>query len=851
MVISKITGTTVLAFIILVIGAGVVAALDLPHNEDSDITCDTCHIVHNHLGPSLTTDYEINNLCVGCHYEGGPGAYAVTHEDLDCTDCHNPHEQAGSNIHMIKEQIETPNSGIKGVIFTVSTGTNSFADGDPTYDGICEVCHTTTNHHRNNAEEDHTHHAGEDCIDCHEHVSSLNHGGCGGCHGTSGSHPTHAGNNSRGVDVECSECHNTSDLPYFSSGTDSNLDGKYDLPETDVCDACHSPGGTYDGVDSTTFGAKANWTDGIYSGDALTSGKEKWCAGCHDELPAIMESVSAPKVIGDEAAATDYGIGYGFYKTGHGLLSGDAYPATYEQGAGLECLDCHDAGFTHIDGDARTYTPDSDYLTYDPISDNYQNGYRLKNIVTGYSGQYPLHMPRTGHVYPPSFRADWEFALCFSCHDKNKLSNGGDVVTGESPETYFRGLADGSPGVGGNPTTTIGFWYSMHDVHTRGANGPFGPETPQYDSDFDGVADSRMSCVSCHNVHGSYTPAMIRHGELVNKVPALDFQYTPQGTHPDRVVSTGGWMRYGSAGQGLVSQNGVCNMCHQGSIVYVRTPVVGDTTGPEISSVIGAVGSDTLTVVFSEEVYSELGATGDLTSGDFALTDLDNARTITNVTHTAGEVIATLILSTPLDSTDDMDTDILAAATAASIYDAVNNPMDTTPVVISEIGQLFLHPSDIASNPGTFGTIGGYWSVVLDSNDGDTAYAHRCCGGPGPSFLVDMDDPVGLGGTTIDSITIYAYVRFLAGAWPGAIPDIGGVKIGYNTGAVTVWGSNISIPADGAYTLVTSPTYTVDSSGGALELTDIDNLQVGLMRYIGGPRQMRVTELWVEVEYTP
>jgi hypothetical protein len=30
---------------------------------------------------------------------------------------------------------------------------------------------------------------------------------------------------------------------FFKTGIDENADGKYSLPETDVCDLCHVPGG--------------------------------------------------------------------------------------------------------------------------------------------------------------------------------------------------------------------------------------------------------------------------------------------------------------------------------------------------------------------------------------------------------------------------------------------------------------------------------------------------------------------------------------------------------------------------------------------------------------------------------
>jgi galactitol-specific phosphotransferase system IIB component len=483
-------------------------------------------------------------------------------------------------------------TGSKAVKFFKTTDVNSFADGDETYNGICEVCHTQTTYHKNNGT-GLSHNAGTNCIQCHTHLNGFGHGGaggigCEGCHGkdadnggkgTTVSHSTHTENDAddlRGPFIGCNSCHDTNNFPYFKSGIDSDGDGKYNLSETDVCDNCHSPGGTYDGVNDPVIGAKNNWRDGVYEGAGLKLGKEKWCAGCHDEVPSIIQGVSAPNVIGDEDALTDYGIGYGFYKTGHGLSSRANYPATGARGAGVECLDCHDSEMQHIDGIARTYEPDTDYLSYDPVSANYQNGYRLMDVNTGYDNKYPMHIPRTGNLFPHGFRANWEFALCFICHNPD------DLLVGDI--TNFREGAN-----------------NLHDLHTDGRNGPWGAETPQYDSDFDGTADSRISCPACHNVHGSKSPAMLRSGELINKEPALNFKYIDNSPGvswwswsftSSLAQSTGGALDL-TPGPATVSSNGVCNMCHNQRAAYYRE---GSATISSASDQIFVVG-DTATLI--------------------------------------------------------------------------------------------------------------------------------------------------------------------------------------------------------------------------------------------------------------
>ncbi|RJR19578.1 MAG: CxxxxCH/CxxCH domain-containing protein [Nitrospiraceae bacterium] len=83
---------------------------------------------------------------------------------------------------LVNSAIVTPNSGSKTVKLFRSTGTNSFADGNATYDGVCEVCHTQTTYHRNSAAGDHTHNAGTACTDCHVHTKGFK-VACDVCHG--------------------------------------------------------------------------------------------------------------------------------------------------------------------------------------------------------------------------------------------------------------------------------------------------------------------------------------------------------------------------------------------------------------------------------------------------------------------------------------------------------------------------------------------------------------------------------------------------------------------------------------------------------------------------------------------
>jgi predicted CxxxxCH...CXXCH cytochrome family protein len=96
----------------------------------------------------------------------------------------------------IKDIIDISEDGTgnnKTVKLFDQTGSNSFVDGDTTYDGICEVCHTKTDHYRNadyagSAPDQHHMNVkiggedGQNCTTCHSHTGGFK-ANCYACHG--------------------------------------------------------------------------------------------------------------------------------------------------------------------------------------------------------------------------------------------------------------------------------------------------------------------------------------------------------------------------------------------------------------------------------------------------------------------------------------------------------------------------------------------------------------------------------------------------------------------------------------------------------------------------------------------
>lgn len=503
---------------------------------------------------------------------GSGGEGGSYHHVESCVVCHDFHAPTG-NLYLVPPMVETPMDGPRVVVLLNESGPYSLADGDETLDGVCEVCHTGTAFHRGTLDppgspeagtNGRPHFGGSRCTLCHPHDRQFS-------PAVGRGHVTHAAGSPRGPALACDACHPTPAVD-DEPGTELLFNDGQPLATTAVCDGCHSPDGLVDGVDDPVVGARVNWQEGVYDGDALQAGLEMWCAGCHDGGTSTVLGVSAPTVV--------HGGSFGFYTTGHG------------RGGLVTCDDCHDAARPHVDGVARSYVA---------AQDNYQDAFRLADV----NGERPLWVPRGGWDNlkplddPPYSR------LCFQCHDRYALFGGPTAPEGPFWSATFRTnfrndpvvlIADGPDGA---PGTDIGAFSvggaTSRNSHVTHMGGPPG----FWDTDNDGEYDSYGTCVACHDVHGSAYPAMIRDGHLLGHEPGLGFAYLrydrhdpPMGGCPDPIIMTsegasrdnsvGAVMR---AGSGPVN-NGVCAFCHCSGL-----STNGNTTGdPEF--VVNCYGPD-------------------------------------------------------------------------------------------------------------------------------------------------------------------------------------------------------------------------------------------------------------------
>jgi len=333
-----------------------------------------------------------------------------------CTDCHSPH--GSTNLLLVQPEIAGSN-----VVFT-ERGVGAYTQGQPDYNGVCEVCHTQTRFHRGDASGDHNHGLTTACVECHLHKTEFL-PNCGACHEatpetlTTGSHATHFTSPLGPEIISCDPCHGpgaeTATHPGHLNGQVNFIGGPDDvLAATTACDECHSPAGLADGVAE----AKPAWSDGVYELDGrLRAGHERWCLGCHDDDPrtpatnesARIDGIYAPPIGGD-------GQAYGYYVTGHGR-TGTRYPsmswqATGAQGnpaASLACDWCHDIQSPHIDGVAGSQ------LRFKPgfAPDQTNNGCNQCHQPGGPAYSTPTYFT-TSAAFETSAHAQ---QLCIDCHN--------------------------------------------------------------------------------------------------------------------------------------------------------------------------------------------------------------------------------------------------------------------------------------------------------------------------------------------------------------------------------------------------------------------------------------------------
>lgn len=312
------------------------------------MTCDYCHtydIGHGdpanpfRLANTATADAEgQNRVCLACHQalatgydpDGDGAAFTSITSVLTieanhagarhtesgdggrfCWDCHDPH--GDDNLSMIQAEVSRTSDGLFGIPAEVAPV--SFADNltgsdyvktAPPYDGVCQVCHTRTNHWLGDGTRT-GHNVQTNCLLCHEHNERFR-PNCNSCHGfpplidtaraqdglvvtpaptgaaSAGAHGLHAG--PEGYGYSCYTCH-------FAGMPDTPIFDDYQLQMGFDVLGFSGDGSIYNTGDVSTPYAYEG-TNGTVIG---TSGVPAGCGNiyCHSDGTAVATSFADPR----------------------------------------------------------------------------------------------------------------------------------------------------------------------------------------------------------------------------------------------------------------------------------------------------------------------------------------------------------------------------------------------------------------------------------------------------------------------------------------------------------------------------------------------------------------------------
>ncbi|RJR19561.1 MAG: hypothetical protein C4581_04740 [Nitrospiraceae bacterium] len=511
-----------------------------PHNTAA---CTACH---------TPTDYVVNapianSKCNSCHGIGSTGGstkklashFGSTYIDPTtggylnamCVECHNP-MSAQSNLKSIRSTVRG-----KAVVFTALTGAGSFADGGAPYNGICEVCHTQTNHHQNDgtAPGGQSHNDGTNCTTCHTHSggftdqnSSVN---------VPAPHSTQA----------CTTCHTATD--YVANAPIANS----------KCNSCHGIGSTGGSTKklATHFGSTYNDPT---TGAALSAK----CVECHNPMSAQSNLRLIRSTVRGKAVVFTALTGAGSFadggapfngicevchtQTNHHRASGTA-PGGQSHNDGTNCTTCHTHGGGFSDQNSGYQVPaphntalctachtPTDYVPNAPIANSKCNschgigttGGSTKKVDTHFSSTY--NDPTTGLALE---------AKCVECHNPMSTQSNLKFIrsTVRGKAVVFTALTGaGSFADGGAPYNGIcEVCHTQTNHHQNDGTAPGGQSH-----------NNGTNCTTCHTHGGGFTDQ----GNTVN-VPA------PHDTAPCSACHTP--TDYVINAQ---IDNSKCNTCH-------------------------------------------------------------------------------------------------------------------------------------------------------------------------------------------------------------------------------------------------------------------------------------------------
>ncbi|TNF32013.1 MAG: hypothetical protein EP329_11420 [Deltaproteobacteria bacterium] len=408
-----------------------------------------------------TTYDDVEERCATCHNPTGVAPSAgpfASHRGrgaiIRCGKCHDPHNVEGIGQALLRETMRSPNAVTPTVY---PGGDNPLVAGAPSFNGVCESCHTVTAHHRNDAAADHAHGLAQDCTSCHTHARGFTLD-CLDCHAV-------AQDNGDGIPVG-GRRPVTAEFPV--NDAHAHFGGALDNSDCAVCHdlSAHQSGEVVlvDPDDSAVTYTFLRWAD--LSADPDVS---DFCAHCHDADGAqrmtrpfdpFGDGRPAPDVASKFAGTLRWSewsgdICFGTEGTQRIVNSHHDISASDQaaSGARVECLSCHGA-----------HTASATQPLGDPDDDA---------------------APWTGTVSD----------LCLRCH-----------AGGTGPESP--GLPEHvlGPTVPLRPMESCSYNMSPWWVEYTWGHTAHGGDSKRGWNGYSGAPGAVMECTDCHDAHGSYTP---------------------------------------------------------------------------------------------------------------------------------------------------------------------------------------------------------------------------------------------------------------------------------------------------------------------------------------------------------
>jgi hypothetical protein len=414
-----------------------------------------------------------NNDAAGCGGTASACHNIADHQSQDCLVCHAPH--GTKNVFLVRETIQTPSSGARTVLFKTLGKGDPYNDPDPVegdpisgvmaddtdgvFTNVCEVCHTTTGHHRNDGSHPPpAHHNAESCVGCHPHSDGF---------AVSG-----GGESSGGANCSCHSAQfnpmNTSTSSYHHQMDSDAAD--YTIASR-TCLMCHVDHDIFRPDLNTGIGQRAknlrvDITSTVSQGDAgvlanydyTSSGSGGICLSCHTSAQTkgythpdgSTETVVISKTDFDAATGS-----HNYAVTSTFSTDGSTFSAN--------CVKCHN----------------------DEMSKSYQNStYKFGT----HDSSYPRFLDPLGLVSPT---APLEEDFCFRCHSTTGNPNAGSNLDYYGVQAMSTAATRVEQSLGLTYAHPVGTWRGRHSDYTENAG------------DLADGATRHAECGDCHDVHSA------------------------------------------------------------------------------------------------------------------------------------------------------------------------------------------------------------------------------------------------------------------------------------------------------------------------------------------------------------